>query len=193
MASTLTEYQPTESCTVRVVQGDLTGEQVDAIVNAANEELAHGGGVAGAIVQAGGQSIQDESDAIVLKQGPLRTGSATITGAGSLTCKYVIHAVGPVWGSGNEPAKLTSAVRSALLLADKHDLRSVSLPAISSGIFGFPKDQCAEVMLNAIEAHLAEHSGTTTLREIRLCNIDNETTRIFRDEVDRRRAERAES
>ena len=183
MAKELAVYNPVSDCTVRIVRGDLLNEPVDVIVNAANEELAHGGGVAGAISRAGGPAIQQESDEIVSRSGPVRTGSAVITGAGQLSCKHVIHAVGPIWGAGNEHAKLESAVRSALKLAEEHSLRSISLPAISSGIFGFPKDQCARVMLDAVEAHLRDRPEGSSLREIRLCNIDEETATIFQQEA----------
>jgi O-acetyl-ADP-ribose deacetylase (regulator of RNase III) len=182
MAQEKCAYQVGGVCTVRILQGNLVEEKVDAIVNAANEHLSHGGGVAGAIVRAGGQSIQDESNAHVRQHGPVATGSAALTGAGSLPCRVVIHAVGPIWGSGDEHAKLASAVESALRLADECELTSISLPAISSGIFGFPKDDCATVMLSAIEAFVQAHADTT-LREVRLCNLDDETADIFEREA----------
>ncbi len=163
---------------IRIVQGDLTEEHVDAIVNAANEQLAHGGGVAGAISQKGGPTIQQESDAWVREHGPVYTGSAAITGAGRLPARYVIHAVGPIWGSGHEEAKLASAVQSALDLAEQYELESISIPAISSGIFGFPKPLCAQVILQTILEWFSERRETH-LREINLCNIDAHTARIF--------------
>jgi putative ATPase len=179
-----------EACTeqgqvVRVVQNDLTEEHVDAIVNAANERLSHGGGVAGAIARKGGPTIQRESSAWVRQHGPVETGSAAITGAGELPSQYVIHTVGPVWrGSGDEEAQLASAVRSALDLAEEHDLGSVSLPAISSGIFGFPKPLCAEVMLRTIREWLAAHTDSA-LREVNACNIDSRTAELFEEEAKR--------
>lgn len=170
---------------VRVVQNDLTEERVDAIVNAANERLSHGGGVAGAIVRKGGPSIQRESTAWVREHGPVPTGSAGMTGAGQLPSRYVIHAVGPVWsGSGDEEAKLVSAVQSALDLAEEHDLESVSIPAISSGIFGFPKPLCAEVMLRTIREWLEAHAEST-VREVNACNIDSRTAELFEEEAKR--------
>ena len=169
---------------VRVVQNDLTAELVDAIVNAANERLAHGGGVAGAISRRGGPSIQAASSAWVHEHGPVPTGSAAITGAGSLPCRYVIHAVGPVWGSGDEEAKLASAVRSALDLAAEHALKSVSMPGISSGIFGFPKPLCAQVMLRTIREWLSAHPGSS-VNEVNACNIDVQTAEVFRKEAER--------
>ncbi len=165
------------------MQGDLTAEAVDAIVNAANERLAHGGGVAGAISRKGGPVIQQESNAWVRQHGPVPTGSAAITGAGALPCRYVIHAVGPVWGSGDEKLKLASAVRSSLELADEKGLRSVSMPGISSGIFGFPKPLCAQVMLRTIGEWLAGHPQSS-VREVNSCNIDALTARLFAEEAE---------
>jgi putative ATPase len=120
----------------------------------------------------------------VAEQGQVPTGSAAITGAGSLPARFVIHAVGPVWGSGNEEAKLASAVGSALALADAHELRSISLPGISSGIFGFPKPLAAAVIVGAAKTYLRDHPASS-LQQIRFCNIDQRTSRLFADEVDR--------
>ena len=180
----LYEYTSPGGKTIRVVQGDLTAEQVDAIVNAANERLAHGGGVAGAIVRRGGQIIQQESDRWIQAHGPVVTGSAAITSGGLLPARYVIHAVGPVWGSGDEATKLAGAVRCALTLADEHNLHSISMPAISSGIFGFPKPLCAQVLLETITTYLHEHPQGT-LTEINLCNLDDLTANIFDGEARR--------
>jgi O-acetyl-ADP-ribose deacetylase (regulator of RNase III) len=173
--------------TIRIVRGDLTEEHVDAIVNAANEHLQHGGGVAGAIVRKGGRVIQEESSKWVREHGPVHTGSAAITAAGALPCRYVIHAVGPVWRGGNqdEDALLQDAVRSALEWASRYQLQSISLPAISSGIFGFPKERCASIILEAVSDYLSSHSDSTVC-EVNLCNIDRETTDIFLAEARRR-------
>jgi putative ATPase len=182
MRRVLYERKSPAGSIIRIVQGDLTAETVDAIVNAANEQLMHGGGVAGAISRRGGPSIQRESTAWVREHGPVRTGSAAITGAGSLPCRHVIHAVGPVWGTGDEEAKLAGAVRSALDLADECGLRSVSMPGISSGIFGFPKPLCAKVMLGAIQEWLEEHPESSVC-EVNACNIDRETAQLFEAEA----------
>jgi len=181
----LFEHRLDTGAIVCIVQGDLTAEPVDAIVNAANEHLAHGGGVAGAIVRKGGHVIQEESDRWVRQHGPVRTGTAAITGAGSLPARRVIHAVGPVWGTGDEVNLLGSAVRSALELAAANGLASISLPAISSGIFGFPKPPCAQVMLQTVADFLAGHPEGS-VREVNLCNIDSLTAGIFLDEARRR-------
>jgi putative ATPase len=163
--------------TLRVKKGDLTAEAVDAIVNAANERLAHGGGLAGAIVRAGGEVIQWESD----EKAPVPTGRAVATGAGALPCKRVIHAVGPVWARYPEAEAdrlLASAVQAALDVASAEGLASISIPAISSGIFGFPKERCAVVTLEAVEGYFADHRETT-VAEVNLCNFDEPTTAIF--------------
>ncbi len=165
---------------IRVVHGDITEEPVDAIVNAANSYLAHGGGVAGAIVRRGGRVIQEESNQWVREHGPVPTGGAAITSAGKLRARYVIHAVGPRWGMGNEEALLYKAVQSALALADEKHVRSIALPAISTGIFGFPKPLGVRVILQAIEDYLREHPDSS-LQEIRLCNIDKYTTDLFKE------------
>lgn len=178
----LFEHETEHRHTIQIVKGDLTKEPVEAIVNAANEQLAHGGGVAGAIVGAGGGVIQEESDRWVQEHGPVRTGTAAITTGGALPAEHVIHAVGPRWGTGDEEAKLASAVRSALEMAAEHDIGSVSLPAISSGIFGFPKDLCAEVILETAADYLAQHPDGP-VREVNLCNIDDRTADIFADEA----------
>lgn len=167
---------------IRVVQGDLTVETTEAIVNAANEWLQHGGGVAGAIRRQGGEVIQQESAAWVRQHGPVRTGSAAITSAGKLPARYVIHAVGPVWGSGNDEQKLASAVYSAFTLADSRQLQSVAIPGISSGIFGGPKDICARVIIQTTLDYLAQHPDSS-LKEIHFCNIDRLTAETFAAEA----------
>lgn len=164
--------------TVRIVKGDITERDVDAIVNAANSHLKHGGGVAGAIVRKGGQIIQEESDRI----GFVPVGSAAMTGAGSLPCKAVIHAVGPRMGEGDEDNKLASAVRSSLKLASKKGFKSISLPAISSGIFGFPKDRCAHILIREAKRFIDENPDTP-VELIEFCLFDDETTNYFVKEL----------
>jgi len=180
----LFEFSLTSGQTVRIVHGDLTKEQVDAIVNAANEHLAHGGGVAGAIVRKGGRVIQEESAAWVREHGPVRTGTAAMTNAGRLPAAKVIHAVGPVWrgGKSGEEEDLANAVQSALALASEHKLATVSLPAISSGIFGFPKKLCAQVILKAVGEFFHKHPDAS-VKEVNLVNIDHHTSSIFNQEA----------
>jgi putative ATPase len=147
-----------------VVRGDLLKEPVEAIVNAANGHLAHGGGVAGIISRAAGPALQAESDALVAARGPLPTGSAVVTTAGALPFKGVIHAVGPRYGEGDEEQKLFDALSNAFRLALDKGWRSVSFPAVSSGIFAVPLDICARAYLRAARA--------SPLRNVRLCLRD---------------------
>lgn len=152
----------------RLVQNSIIEEKVDAIVNPANESLAHGGGVAGLISHAGGPEIQRESN----EKAPVPTGQATYTGAGTLPYKYIIHTVGPIYRGGfdNEPQLLASAVTSALRVADELGLASVSLPSISTGIFGYPLKPAIKIIAGAISAYL-EGSPGGTLKEVRLCEF----------------------
>lgn len=162
---------------LRVVRGDLTESDTDAIVNAANSYLRHGGGVAGAIVRKGGRVIQDESDAI----GYVPVGGAALTGAGSLKARHVIHAVGPMWGEGGEEAKLKKAVRSVLSLAAEKGFSSIAMPAISAGIFGFPKDRCAAIIVNEIGQYLTEHASS--LKQIDIVLMDEGIIQFFTEEL----------
>lgn len=156
-------------------QGDITDEKVDAIVNAANSRLQHGGGVAGAIVKKGGYSIQQESNQI----GNVKVGNSALTNAGTLPAKKIIHTVGPRWGEGDEINKLSNAVYNSLKLSDEYNLQTISFPAVSSGIFGFPKEKCAEVMLKSIQEYLRKNPETR-LTQINFCIIDSQTINIFK-------------
>ncbi|MDW8033442.1 MAG: macro domain-containing protein [Nitrososphaerota archaeon] len=167
-----------KSCKVTLVKGDITKIKADAIVNAANSWLKHGGGVAGAIVREGGGIIQEESDRIIKEKGPVKVGEAVYTSAGSLNAKYVIHAVGPRMGEGNEDEKLRNATLNSLKLAEQIGLNSIVFPAISTGIFGYPKDKCAKVMLSTIKDYIL--SGGK-IREIMICLYDEETYKIFEE------------
>lgn len=165
---------------LRLIKGDITERQVDAIVNAANSHLQHGGGVAGAIVRKGGHVIQEESDRI----GFVPVGQAAITGAGTLSCKYVIHAVGPRMGEGDENNKLKNAILNSLKLASGKGLKSISIPAISSGIFGFPKDRCAEILVSEASNYIKENPKTS-LEIVEFCIYDDTTLEHFKREFDR--------
>ncbi len=162
---------------IKVVMGDITEETTDAIVNAANSHLKHGGGVAGAIVRKGGRIIQEESDKI----GYCPVGKAVYTTGGNLKAKYVIHAVGPKWGEGDEENKLRNAVRSALEVATELNLSSVAIPAISTGIFGYPKREGTKVILEEVYKFLKERE--TGLKEVHLTNIDEETSMLFVEHI----------
>jgi O-acetyl-ADP-ribose deacetylase (regulator of RNase III) len=163
--------------TLRLVQGDITERDVDAIVNAANSHLQHGGGVAGAIVRKGGHVIQAESDKI----GFVDVGGAALTTGGSLKAKFVIHAVGPRMGEGDEDNKLKNAVLSALGLASEKMLKSISMPAISSGIFGFPKDRCARILVGESYGYLKKNKESS-LDMVEFCVFDENTAEHFRRE-----------
>ncbi|WP_353686961.1 macro domain-containing protein [Thermodesulfovibrio sp. 3462-1] len=165
--------------TLRIIIGDITERDTDAIVNAANNYLKHGGGVAGAIVRKGGQIIQEESDRI----GFVPTGSAAITTAGSLKAKYIIHAVGPKWGEGNEEEKLRNAVLSSLRLANEYKLKSISFPAISSGIYGCPKDMVAKILIQTVLEYLKNQN--TTVEIVEFCLFDEDSYRYFKEEFDK--------
>jgi O-acetyl-ADP-ribose deacetylase (regulator of RNase III) len=163
---------------LQLAQGDLTEEQVDAIVNAANAYLQHGGGVAGAIARRGGPSIQEESDVWVHQHGAVTHGEPAYTGAGRLPCRFVIHAVGPVWGEGDEDAKLSAAIRGCLSVADRLQLKSIALPAISTGIFGFPKERAARIILQSIRDYFISHPASG-LEVVRLTLFDPPSVDIF--------------
>jgi len=162
---------------LELVQGDITDLEVDAIVNAANERLQMGSGVAGAIRQKGGPSIQEECNRI----GGTPVGTAVMTGAGHLRAKQVIHAVGPKMGEGDEDRKLGSAVRAALALADRRGLKSIALPAISTGVFGFPMERAARIMLTEIHRYL---QGGTKLERV-VVSLRDDAFEVFKRELRR--------
>jgi O-acetyl-ADP-ribose deacetylase (regulator of RNase III) len=163
---------------LELLEGDITSQRVEAIVNAANEKLALGGGVAGAIRRHGGPSIQEECNRI----GGTPVGTAVVTGAGKLPFKHIIHAVGPRWGDGDEDRKLSAAVRSAMALADRHGLKSIAMPAISSGNFGFPLERAARVTLTEIHRYL---QGGTKLQRVAVVLYDEPTWNTFARELRR--------
>jgi len=131
---------------VWLIQGDITEQEVDVIVNAANSYLKHGGGVALAIVRKGGEVIQRESDEWVRRYGPVEEGEVAVTSAGKLKARYVVHAVGPRYGDPEGDMKLRNAVRNSVLKAEELGQRTIALPAISTGAFGYPYERCAQIM-----------------------------------------------
>jgi O-acetyl-ADP-ribose deacetylase (regulator of RNase III) len=187
MATLIISHALTSGQTLALYHGDLTEEKVDAIVNAANEQLAHGGGVAGAIARRGGRVIQEESLAWVREHGPAGHGKPALTGAGKLPCKAVIHAVGPVWrgGAGDEEDKLRAAYTSALELAHAHGFASIAFPSISTGLFGFPVERGAAIALQCAGDFCAAHPDSP-LREIRFTLIDAPTVEVFKREFEKR-------
>ena len=138
---------------IQVIKGDITKIKTDAIVNAANSSLIGGGGVDGAIHRAAGPEILEECKKIVARQGGCKTGEAVITGAGNLPAKYVIHTVGPIWNGGNndERIKLSNCYLNSLLIAVEHNLKTIAFPNISTGVYGFPKKEAAEISVSSIE------------------------------------------
>ena len=159
---------------IRLIKGDITDQKVDAVVNPPNSYLQHGGGVAAAIVRKGGRTIQKESDKI----GFVPVGSSVITLSGNLPCEAIIHTVGPKMGEGNEDFKLSKSINSCLYLASEKVYKSISIPAISSGIFGFPKDRCANILLDECIKFL--QNNNTSLKIIEFCIIDDATLNHFR-------------
>ena len=159
---------------LELVQGDITEQTTDAIVNAANTALQLGGGVAGAIRRKGGPRIQEECNRI----GGTYVGGAVITTGGNLAAKHVIHVVGPIHGTEHDDSKLKDATLNSLKLADEKDLKSIAFPAISTGIYGFPKGRCATIMLSTTLAYL---EGPTKLEKVVYCLYDKETLGIFED------------
>lgn len=158
--------------TLKLLDADLTEMNVDAIVNAANAALQLGGGVAGAIRRKGGPVIQQECDKI----GGTPVGTAVITTGGNLKAKHVIHAVGPMMGEGDEDRKLRSATLSSLQVAEENNLKSIAFPAISTGIFGYPIERCAEIMLGTTIEYL---QGETALQEVVFCLWGEEAYATF--------------
>jgi putative ATPase len=165
-----------------VVIGDLLKEPVDAIVNAANGHLAHGGGVAAAIARAAGPALEEEGDRLVAERGVVPVGEAVVTTAGRLPFRGVIHAVGPHQGLGREEERLVQALQAAFLRAHERGFASISFPAVSSGIFAVPLDVCARAYVRAVRGFFTAHPETS-LRTVRLCLFDGPLVRIVREEM----------
>ena len=166
---------------LELLEGDITEMETDAVVNAANAQLVLGGGVAGAIRRKGGPKIQAECDKI----GGTFVGGAVITTGGNLKAKHVIHAVGPRMGEGDEDRKLKNATLNSLKLADENHLQSISFPAISTGIFGFPIERCAEIMLKATIEYL---KGQTGLQQVVFCLFGRDSYDVFAGRLERETA-----
>ena len=173
------EKQPTEviigQARLSIVSGDITKQNTDGIVNAANSSLTGGGGVDGAIHRAGGPAILEECRQIVSRQGRLPTGKAVITTGGNLKAKYVIHTVGPIWHGGDkgEPELLASAYRESLKVATENKLTSISFPSISTGVYGYPVANAARVAMKTVAPFLREE--VTSLKEVVFVLFDSRT------------------
>lgn len=164
---------------LRLLQGDITQQDTEAIVNAANSSLMGGGGVDGAIHRAGGPQILEECKEIVARQGRLPTGEAVLTGGGRLPARYVIHTVGPIWQDGQhgEPELLRNAYFNSMALAQKHGIRSLSFPSISTGAYRFPIDQAARIALTTVRDFLKEH----VFAEVRFVLFSEKDLRIYEE------------
>jgi O-acetyl-ADP-ribose deacetylase (regulator of RNase III) len=176
------EWNTRSGKSLRLQIGDITKVPADAIVNAANSALAGGGGVDGAIHRAGGPSIMRELDVIRARTGGCPTGSAVVTGAGSLPAKYVFHAVGPVYRGGgkNEAELLASCYSTSIDLAEQHELHTISFPAISTGIYGYPIPEAAAIAIREISSGLERSSH---LREAIVVLFDRNSYEAFAAEL----------
>jgi O-acetyl-ADP-ribose deacetylase len=164
---------------IELVRGDITRQSVDAIVNAANSGLLGGGGVDGAIHRAAGPSLLEECRRIRAAQGPLPAGEAVITGAGRLPCRHVVHAVGPIWegGRAGEPALLAGAYSNSIALAARNGARTLALPSIATGAYGYPVAQAARIALETAREMLLGGAGPMILRWVLFSEDDLETYR----------------
>jgi O-acetyl-ADP-ribose deacetylase (regulator of RNase III) len=164
---------------LRIIQGDITKQNTDAIVNAANSSLMGGGGVDGAIHRAGGSAILEECKQIVARQGRLPTGKAVMTTGGNLKARHVIHTVGPIWYGGNkgEPELLASAYQESLKLAMGNQLSSISFPSISTGAYGYPVAKASRLAIGAVIASLRQ--SVTSVREVVFVLFDSQTFRAY--------------
>jgi len=163
---------------IEIIKGDITTLEVDAIVNAANSGLLGGGGVDGAIHRAGGSQILEECKAIRNKQGKLPAGEAVITSAGNMLAKFVIHTVGPVWEGGacDESVKLANCYQNALQLAIDNGCKTIAFPNISTGVYGYPKQEAAEIAIKTVTDFLSKHQE---IEKVVFCCFDEENYRIF--------------
>jgi len=161
---------------ISLIQGDITTIDTDAIVNAANSSLLGGGGVDGAIHRAGGKLILEECRAIRARQGKCPTGQAVITNAGQLPSKKVIHTVGPVWNGGykGEPELLKNCYTNSLLLAEEHELKSITFPNISTGVYGYPKEKAAAIAIKTVREFEPKH-----IEEVIFICFDDENYQLY--------------
>lgn len=171
--------------TLTIIQGDITQQATDAIVNAANSSLMGGGGVDGAIHRAGGPAILEECKQVVARQGRLPAGRAVMTTGGDLAAKHVIHTVGPIWHGGDrgEEELLESAYRESLKVAADNNLTSISFPSISTGAYGYPVGSAAVTALGTAVAFLREEA--TSLREVVFVLFDSRTYEVYIDALKR--------
>lgn len=165
---------------IKLIQGDITKQQVDAVVNAANSSLMGGGGVDGAIHRAGGKQIMDDCMAIIARQGRCKTGEAVITTGGKLPAKYVVHTVGPVWNGGhkNEPELLANCYRNSLQLAVDKGIKTIAFPNISTGIYHYPKAEAGRVAIATVNEFLGNNNS---IDEVTFVCFDAENFELYQD------------
>lgn len=178
-------------CQLQLLKGDITQIAVDAIVNAANSQLAGGGGVDGAIHRAGGPEIMRELDEIRARTGGCETGSAVATSAGKLPARYIFHAVGPRYRDGrhDEPELLRSCYEACLRLAVERDVKTISFPSISTGIYGYPIEDAAHIAVNTVAEWLQSHTGP--VHTVKLVQFSDSDHAVYRKYAQRLRSERA--
>lgn len=168
---------------INVIKGDITAQKVDAIVNAANSSLMGGGGVDGAIHRAGGPEILEECKTIVARQGRCKTGEAVITTAGNLPARFVIHTVGPIWNGGKngEPQLLANCYRNSLQLAADNGCKTVAFPAISTGVYRFPKEEAAAIAVKTVTDFL---SADNEIEKVIFVCFDEENFALVKKEIE---------
>ncbi|MBX2990677.1 MAG: O-acetyl-ADP-ribose deacetylase [Bacteroidetes bacterium] len=169
------------STTLTLVQADITRQEVDAIVNAANSSLMGGGGVDGAIHRAGGPQILDECKAYIARHGRLPTGEAMITSGGRMKAKHVIHTVGPVWhGGGNHEVELlANAYRNSLQVAVENNVKTIAFPSISTGVYGFPIEGAAKIAVEAVKNFVEKNPSLKEVRFVTFSQPDYDIYRIL--------------
>lgn len=163
---------------IKLLQGNITKLEVDAIVNAANSSLMGGGGVDGAIHRAGGPTILAECREIVVRHGRCAVGNAVITSGGNLPARFVIHTVGPIWrgGNSNEPKLLKNAYRNSLKLAVENGIETIAFPNISTGVYGFPKERAAHIAVHTVQQFLEEN---TRIKQVYFVCFDQENFEFY--------------
>ena len=161
--------------TIILLQGDITREETDAIVNAANSSLMGGGGVDGAIHRAAGPTVLEECRQIKTMEGPCAPGNAVITSGGNLKAKYIIHTVGPIWrdGTTNESQTLRNAYQNSLQLAVDNELTTIAFPSISTGAYGYPLAEASEVAISAVQQFLTNLDENAGLEQVRFVLFDS--------------------
>ena len=163
---------------IEVYQGDITQLELDALVNAANNRLWMGGGVAGALKRVGGKEIEDEA----VKKGPIPVGEAVVTGAGKLKAKYIIHAAVMGQDLKTDAEKIRQATRNSLLRGDELDIKSLAFPALGTGVGGFPLGECARIMISEVRQYSA---GETGLNRVVFVLFDQPAGQVFKQELDK--------